>query len=380
MSENGTGMFMNELIAILDKIAELEESQTPYQLATLVNAEGSTYRDIGARILVWNSDEVLGTISGGCLEGDVCSSAAKMDNADKPILKTYDTTSEEDIYWGTGMGCGGMTTVLIDRPAESCIFLRMRLLLQQQKPFVLLTVFRSNNEKLLAGRCLWDGQKNLCSSHHLENLFDDELKNTFKSKRSSVLHLQKNDLQLAVLCEYVQPHQQLLLFGDGHDVPHVLRAASQLGWATHVISTKPSLADSSRFPTAQSVRAWENQKETLKSILSPRVACVIMTHNFLLDKEILQMLLPSDVSYIGFLGPKKRGKRLLEEALNEGLEVSDEKIARYFSPVGLDIGAETAGEIAVSIVGEVLSVLRHRNGGFLKNRQGAIHVRKATIS
>ncbi|MEL6824305.1 MAG: XdhC family protein, partial [Calditrichota bacterium] len=133
------------------------------------------------------------------------------------------------------------------------------------------------------------------------------------------------------------------------------------------------LAVPERFPAASSIRSWSG----MESLPDGQTPCVIMTHNYLLDKEILKTLLPSEVPYIGFLGPKKRGVRLLSEAIEEGLAVSDEQVSRYLSPIGLDIGAASANEIAISVVAEILSVLRNRNGGNLRDRKGSIHGKKA---
>ncbi len=102
-----------------------------------------------------------------------------------------------------------------------------------------------------------------------------------------------------------------------------------------------------------------------------------MTHNYMQDLEILQHLFSTPVQYLGLLGPRKRTQRLLDDLRKEGIEPGEEQLQRLFSPVGLDIGAETAEEIALSILGEIQAVLSARQGGQLRQHKGPIHDRPA---
>ena len=100
-----------------------------------------------------------------------------------------------------------------------------------------------------------------------------------------------------------------------------------------------------------------------------------MTHNYLIDKKILQTILLSSARYIGFLGPKKRTEQLIDEIRAEGMVLNDERFKRLYAPVGLDIGAETAEEIALSIISEIQAVINKHKGGSLRERKGPIHKR-----
>jgi len=363
---------MNELQQILEKISTFASDQAEIRLATLVRAEGSTYRDVGARMLVEKNGNVYGTISGGCLEGDVVDTALRMGT--ESVLKEYDTTSEEDIYWGTGMGCGGVTTVLIENISDFAPYMKMKALLEKRIRCVAVTVFKVSEPGGFTGlSAVSDGTDAYAVNVDLLELYNEHIVSVLKKRRSTIRTIEYQGQTFETLFEHVEPIQQIVLFGDGHDVLPVMEVCKQLGWEVHIVATKESLALPERFPAASSIKAWSHM-ETLPNEQTP---CVIMTHNYLLDKEILKTLLPSDVPYIGFLGPKKRGVRLLTEALDEGLKVSEEQKNRYYSPIGLDIGAASANEIAISVVSEILSVLRSRNGGNLRDRIGPIHGRKA---
>lgn len=362
---------MNELQLILDKIESIAQVGESVRIATLVRAEGSTYRDVGARMLIGDTGSIYGSISGGCLEGDIFDSALRM--GANSLLKEYDTTSEEDIYWGTGMGCGGKTTVLIEKLSDFYLYLKLKDYLTQRIPCVAVTIFNSE-DPTLRGLCLVsNGADTHARKTELTEICNALVKDVLNKRRSIIRSIEYHGQTLEALFELIEPVQQIALFGDGHDIVPVLDVCVQLGWQVHIIATKEALAIKERYPKAASVDAWHAGK----NVPDKHTACVIMTHNFLLDKEILRILLPADVPYIGFLGPGKRGARLLNEVLEEGLEATKEQVNRYFSPIGLDIGAASANEIAVSVVAEILSVLRDRNGGNLRDRQGPIHGRKA---
>ncbi|MEL6823066.1 MAG: XdhC family protein, partial [Calditrichota bacterium] len=232
---------MNELQQILNKISELASDHADIRLATLVKAEGSTYRDVGARMLVEKNSNVYGTISGGCLEGDVVDTALRLDS--KPILKEYDTTSEEDIYWGTGMGCGGKTTVLIEKLTDVSLYMKLKALLAQRTRCVALTVFQSSDPDGFTGLGLVsDGSITHSINADLAELCKEYVASVLKMCRSAIRTIDHQGKTLQVLFEYIEPIQQIVLFGDGHDVLPVMEVCKQLGWQVHIVATKEALA------------------------------------------------------------------------------------------------------------------------------------------
>ena len=109
--------------------------------------------------------------------------------------------------------------------------------------------------------------------------------------------------------------------------------------------------------------------------ITPYTACVLMSHNYEYDRDVLKKLIQTNTPYIGILGPRKRFDKMREEFLKDGIEMDNEMLSRIHSPIGLDIGAEAPDEIAVSIIAEIQSKFSHRSGGFLKYRNGPIHQR-----
>ena len=163
------------------------------------------------------------------------------------------------------------------------------------------------------------------------------------------------------------------LFGAGADAVPFVRIASELGWQVTVHDHRPAFLTAERFPTAQML-VHQTADDSLTDLeTDSRTAIVIMTHNYARDRYILPPALNSDAFYIGALGPKRRTEQLLEEV---GGTFTPDQLARLYAPAGLDIGADTPEGIALSIIGEIQSVLTTREGGHLRNRQGSIYDRK----
>lgn len=167
----------------------------------------------------------------------------------------------------------------------------------------------------------------------------------------------------------------VMLFGAGADAVPFVRIAAELGWQVTVHDHRPAFLTEERFPDAQKL-ILQPVDESPQIQADDRTAGVIMTHNYARDRFILPELLDSNAFYVGALGPKRRTEQILEEIAANGRTFTEDKLARLFAPVGLDIGADTPESIALSIIGEIQSVLKNRKGTSLRYRQGSIYDRK----
>lgn len=281
-------------------------------LATVIDVQGSGYRLPGARMLMLADGKTYGTVSGGCLEADVLDRAQKVLATGNSEVFTYDTTENEDSVFSLNMGCRGVIEILLERVDK--------------------------NSSLIS-----------------------KMRSAYEDRR---------------FFEEVEPPITILLFGAGADAVPLVRIASELGWPVTVHDHRPAYLTEERFPEAERLVA-QTSDEPLGEIASDtRTAAVIMTHNYTRDRLILPVLLRSNVFYIGALGPKRRTEQLLEEIAQAGDLFTPEQLARLYAPVGLDIGADTPEGIALSIIAEIQSVLKNRNGGHLRYREGSIYDRK----
>ncbi len=175
-----------------------------------------------------------------------------------------------------------------------------------------------------------------------------------------------------VWMEVIQPPAPILIFGAGQDAIPVAQFAKALGWHVSVLDRRAAYANRDRFPTVDEIKIMrlENGLDTLS--LDARTAVVLMTHNYFDDRELLKVLLPSTIGYLGLLGPRHRTKQLLEDLKSGGLAVPLHSY-HFHTPIGLDIGAKTPEAIALAIVAEIQAVFANRAGGMLRDRQTPIH-------
>src|SRR5262249_55799469 len=151
--------------------------------------------------------------------------------------------------------------------------------------------------------------------------------------------------------------------------------ACELGWHVTVVDGRPSAASRTRFPRADVVVLCRPERARDELPLTSDTVAVLMTHNYRNDLQLLELLLPSPVRYLGLLGPKNRSERLLQDLNEAGLNVTAAQRRRLHAPIGLDIGAETSEEIALAIVAEIRAALAGRAGGSLRERRTPIHER-----
>lgn len=379
---------MKDLQHILRRIADLDAARTPYALATVVEVEGSAYRGPGTRMLVESLEKSQGTISGGCLEGDVREQAVRVLEDGQPRLLYYDSTLEDDILWGTGLGCSGAVRVLVERmpaPEGPHVPDYLRASACGQSSAALATVFDCEGDTLAR-----PGQHlAVCSTlPDGGDIADDQLRQLVRAEMDAQLAVLAQTRRPAgvtrryewaqgcasVLVETLLPPLQLVVFGAGYDAAPIVRLASELGWRVGVVDHRPSYARAERFPEARQVLLaapgqWPDDLE-----MDEHSAALVMTHNYLQDQSVLRHMLPRAGAYLGVLGPRQRTQRLVDELASEGVKPASP--LAFFSPMGLDIGAETAEEIALSIVAEIQASLLGRSGGHLRLRQGPIHDRR----
>lgn len=375
---------LQTIVEIYEKVAHLDQRVA---LATVVKVNGSTYRRPGARMLVTQDGDSTGTISGGCLEHDVIVRAQQVIATGEAVIAKYDTTFDEDTTWGLGLGCNGVVYILIE-----CIELKSELnplkfiaeCLQQQQAGVLATVFSVTgraNLKVGSHLTLYPNQA-ICSDIEnidlLQMVLSDAHVACIEQQSISKSYLAVESV-VEVFINLIQPPVPLIIFGAGHDVAPVVQLAKAMGWHVTVVDPHCSDASSARFQTADLVLPIRLETVHQQVTLNHQTITLVMTHNYLYDSKLLELLVASLVRYIGVLGPKHRTERVLQELRSEGKVYSQAQLERLYSPVGMDIGAETPAEVALAIVSEIQTVLTNRSGGFLRNRRGAIHDRAEPI-
>ncbi len=372
---------MIDLKSILRSYSRLGENRGGGLLATVVAVEGSAYRGPGARMLIDPDGGSWGYLSGGCLEGDVRERAAGMAAEQRCTLVRYDMTAPEDLVWGLGMGCDGIVDVLIQRVpweggADQLTFIRESL--EKGRKSAVALVYDASDDRL-QGACLLLDETGLCRS----DLPRPELRRQLRKETEEALQ-QGLPRQAQVgdpsgpskaLIDVISPPLQLMIAGGGYDAIPLAALATALGWDVTVADHRSAMADSARFDPGVRVFNFGPREAAQRLELQAGAAAVVMTHNYPQDVQWLSWLLSSPAAYIGMLGPRARTGRIVQELQSQGLRIDPERMARIFGPVGLDIGAGSPEEIAVSILAEIRAVLSRRPGGFLRQREGPINDR-----
>lgn len=350
-------------------------------LATVVHVQGSSYRRPGARMLITEDGQLTGTISGGCLEGDALRKALLVMTQQKPMLVTYDTTDEDDAKLGVGLGCNGIIQVLIE-PAITEFPLNplelLKRIVQKRQKAVLVTLFSLQNRKgLQPGTCLLQLEGNEVLSNTSDSQIHTDLLNeiekAFSNQASSVKMYDRFNDDLTAFIEFIKPSVSLVIAGAGNDAIPLMEMASILGWQTTIVDGRANYATKERFPLAHNIVVSKPAEAASKIVIDEQTVFVLMTHNYNYDFAMLRLLMKLDTVYIGMLGPRKKLDRMLEELSEEGIHYTDKQLLKLYGPVGLDIGAEAAEEIALSIASEIKAVLSNRQGYPLRDRPDTIH-------
>ncbi len=381
---------MREFQDIIKGFKQIANDGRCSALATVVKTKGSVYRRPGARMLLVEDGQTIGSISGGCLEGDVFErSQPLMFYSGKPVVVQYDTTSSDDIVWGLGLGCNGVVDVLIESLNDASARSQIEFIadcLHQGKPGAIATVFHVEGETRanIASRLLLKPDGTVVDGIEDRQLARSVLEDAHRAlfgaqfssgnaTRSQVQSYTLSNGTAEVLIEVIQPLVPLLVFGAGHDAIPVVEFAKQLGWHVTVIDSRPGYTTRDRFGLADEIIRSEPENIQAHLTLNPRMVAVVMTHNYLRDRALLRTLLPSPLRYVGILGPKSRTQRLLQDLQADGFIPTAAQLHRLYSPIGLDIGADAPEAIALAIVAEIQAVLANRSGSALRERIGSIH-------
>ena len=366
----------HETSQILVHAAALAQAGRRAALATVVRVQGSAYRRPGAKLLVADDGTTIGNVSGGCLEADVREWALAALRSDSPRLLHYNTGSEDGTDWGLGLGCSGAVDIFV-QPATTTAALetgaRLRSLLDGDAPFAVATAVGGQSERAgsLLGCVLVVARDGLLAGSTGYPTADAEIAAqaaALLAEAESGVH-PVGDLQIFI--EVLRPPPRLLVFGAGDDAIPLVRYARDAGFRVTVLDHRSGSLAAGRFP--EGTRLLEARAEHGIPDLppfGPDVYTVVKTHSLLHDREWIRLLLETPVAYVGILGPRARTEEILRQlGIVEGTAAS----TRVFGPVGLDLGADGAEQIALSIVAELLAVRAGREPRHLRESAGAIH-------
>lgn len=378
---------MKEIQDIVNAYEAAQQAGTKTALATVVHVQGSSYRRPGARMLVTENGELTGAISGGCLEGDALRKARLVMAQKQAMLVTYDTTDEDDATLGVGLGCNGIIQILIepiDGADQTNPVQLLKAFLARRQSAVLVTLFSLAHKKAAqpGTRFLLDAQQGIIgkpfSEAGLQATLEQDALQVLQSGTSAFINY-TDDSKLTGFIEMMQPAVSLVVVGAGNDAIPMVQMAAVLGWRTTVVDGRYNYATPARFPQAAQVLVAKPEQVLAQVALDKRTVFVLMTHNFNYDLAMLRQLLPLQVPYIGALGPKKKLSRMVEALQEEGITADASQLQAVYGPTGLDIGAETAEEIALSILAEIQAVLAAKPGGPLRDKTDVIHSREEAV-
>jgi len=338
-------------------------------LATVVRVRGSAPRPAGARMCVTRSGKMAGSVSGGCVEGDVVERARNVLERGLPEIARYGIADELGL--GVGLSCGGEIDVLIEPFLATEAWCAWRAAFEERRPGALAVAISPPS---LAGRDLFvrdDGATRGSIAADLDTQVEKEATRMLGASDARVFTLRRRGHVAEIFVQTLAPVPRLYIVGATHAAVCLCGMARDLGFHVTVIDARATFATRERFPAADDLLvAWPH--EFLETVpLDEQTYLVTLTHDPKFDIPTLARVLRSQARYVGAIG--SRGTHERRKARLRELGFTDSELARIHSPVGLDIGGHTPEETALSILAEIVAVRHGRQGGPLKHRQKAIH-------
>ncbi len=354
---------MKEILASLERWRREDEAVA---LATLVRVEGSAPQVPGARMWVTRNGEMVGSVSGGCVESDVYERALQVLDGGQPVLAHYGIADELDL--GVGLSCDGVIDVLIEPLVATEVWQHLLQALDQHQPAALAVGLTP--QPLLGRKLVVVGNRPAAGSidPSLDPWVVTEARRQLANGGTCVTTRPWTDGEATIFIEGFAPPRRLLIIGATHTAVALCHMGKALDFHITVIDPRTLYATAERFPEAdQIVHAWP--AEALDAVPIDAGTCIaVLAHDPKLDLPGLARALRSEAGYIGVMGSRRTHERRRAELRKAGF--SERDLLRLHAPIGLDIGARTPEEIALSILAEMLAVRGGRHAASLTSRRG----------
>jgi xanthine dehydrogenase accessory factor len=342
---------------LFDHLDQLRGSPGKVAVATLVNTRGTTPRKEGAKMVVGEHGDILGSVTiGGCVDAQVLEESADVLATMRPRLLELNLGDEE--AWEIGLTCGGTIEVFVeplavgDGDGNTALYARVRAHAARGGRGVVVTRLEGPPGKLVV---LDDGtQVGTLGEAFLDDRFAAEARVVLQDDVSKTLFLE----HVRAFAEVFGPPALLLIVGGSHVAMPLIGLAKVVGYRTVVLDGRPRFATRERFPGADDVRVGIPSEMVREYPLTGSAALVLVAHDYKYDLPVLQHALSTDVGYVGMLGSRRRGEAILKLLREDGVDEASLKRVRV--PIGLDLGARSAPEIALAILAEIQAV---RGGG-----------------
>jgi len=351
-------------------------------LATVVGTYSSAPRRPGASMLVGPGGEAVGSVSGGCVEGAVYELGQQVLAEGRPVLQRYGV-SDDDAF-AVGLTCGGIIDIFVEKidPDTYAQLGAVAEAIRDESPVAVATVVSGPAERLGKRLIVWpDHTDGGTGSDRLDDAIRDDARGLLDVGRNAMLHYgvdgQRRGEGLDVFVESFAPPPRMIVFGAIDFAAAVAKIGTFLGFRVTVCDARPVFATASRFPGANEVVVeWPHRylaAEAEAGRIDNRTALCVLTHDPKFDVPLLEVALRlPEVGYIGAMGSRRTHEDRLERLREIG--VAEDEIARMSSPIGLDLGARTPEETAVSIAAEMIALHWGGAGSRLAEREGPIHV------
>jgi xanthine dehydrogenase accessory factor len=372
---------------ILNTITKWWSDDETFGLATVVSTFRSAPRDPGAALAVEDGGEVIGSVSGGCVEGAVYELATEVTGSGEPVLQRYGF-SDDDAF-AVGLTCGGILDVFVE-PVSKRTFPELgdiRQAVDRGEPVAVATVI-SGPGRVGARRVIWGDPArestgsvaagvDLAPGVNLDAAVDEDVRGMLAQGVTGIRHYgahgERGGDELSVFVNSFAPAPRMYVFGAIDFAAAVARVGKFLGYHVTVCDARPVFATRSRFPDADEVVVDWPHRFLAGAEVDQRTAICVLTHDPKFDVPVLEVALRSPAGYIGVMGSRRTHEDRLERLRAVGL--TDEELSRMRSPVGLDLGARTPEETAISIAAELIQLRWGGTGAALTTTEGRIHAR-----
>jgi xanthine dehydrogenase accessory factor len=367
---------------VFDEILTASQESSRAALATVVATEGTAPRKEGSKMLVIEDMTLTGAVTiGGCVDAQVIEASAQVIRSGVPQVLRLDLGEEDALE--IGLTCAGGLRILVEPVSMAPgIAARIKHLLNSGTPFALMTVIRSSlpavqpsTKAILAPAgdlcgSLGDERLDRAVSGVAKELLSRGISRAVQLDHTFALVEASEHAAVEIFIDIAGDNPDLYIFGAGQVAVPMAKLASEVGFRVHVVDTRPLFANRERFPTASEVQVGFPGEIARGYALTPYSFALVLTHTAAHDLPVLEVLLRSDIRYIGVLGSSRRAAVLAEKLREMGFTAGD--ITRLHMPVGLDIGAESAEQMAVAVVAELLMVRSGRSGQSLRLVRGQV--------